>query len=237
MTKSFLILQIILVVSLISLRVSAYTIIIDPGHGGEDNGAIKGNVIESRITLQVALKLAAKFEQDKDTKIVLTRNRNSSISLKDRTQAAEINDADLFVSIHGNSSTDSRAKGAEFYFGASNRSNASATSKEQKDTKAPTTIENIISSLEHNARLYRSSYLASDTFHTWKKGTATQARAIRQAPFYVINKNTIPSVLVEIGFITNRKESMELIRESAQDQLAESLYQAISSYREKSKLN
>lgn len=211
---------------------SGYTIIIDPGHGGDDNGAVKGNVIESRITLQVALKLASKFEKDKDTKIVLTRNKNSSVSLKDRTQSAEINDADLFISIHGNSSTDNRAKGAEFYFGASNRSVASTNSKEQKDVKTPETLETIVSSLEHNARLYQSSYLASDTFYTWKKGTVTQARAIRQAPFYVINKNTIPSILVEIGFITNRKESTDLINESTQERIAETLYSAVTNYRE-----
>lgn len=211
-----------------SIQAPAYTIIIDPGHGGNDMGATKSGVIESKITLQVALKLAAKLEKEKDTKVILTRQNNSSVSLQARTLAAEQSQADLFVSLHGNSSSDFRARGAEFYFGTSVRPQT------QSNTAPTTALESIVSNLQYNARLYQSQYLAFDTFNTWKKSSITQPRAIKQAPFYVVNKNSTPSILVEIGFITNHKESQELLNNETQERIAQALQEAVATYREKS---
>lgn len=213
----------LILVSIFSPLARAYTIVIDPGHGGSDFGASQGTVIESRIALQVAQRFAAKFSEDSDVKIIMTRSKDMAVSLKDRTKSAEDNQADLFISLHGNSSTDRRARGAEFYFGSTVRPTATIKNSE--------TLQNIISNLEYNGRLYQSQYLAFDTFSSWKRSNVTQARAIKQAPFFVINKNSTPAILVEIGFITNAKESIELLKEETQNQIAENLYNAVKKFR------
>lgn len=203
----------------------AFTIVIDPGHGGADHGAVRGSIIESKIALSIAKKLVSKFENDSNTKIIYTRNSDNPISLKNRVKVSQQNEADLFISLHGNSSVDSRARGAEFYFGSSN--------SPQIDSSNDSSTQKIIRDLIYNSRLYQSQFFALDSFKIWKSSNGSPARSIRQAPFYVINKNNSPSILVEFGFITNPKESLELLKDEQQELIAKNLYTAIQEYREK----
>lgn len=200
------------------------TLIIDPGHGGEDRGAMQGTIKESEIVLKVALKLAEYFSNDPKTQVILTRPTDSSLSLKNRVATNETYKGDLFISLHVNSSQDKRARGADFYIG-----NAPSTTDV---IRAPdeSLVEAIVQNVKHTTRLYQSQFLASDIFNTWKDSQVTQPRSIRQGPFYVINKNKVPSLLVEFGFITNTKESLELIKEEKQTAIAKSLYRAIKNF-------
>lgn len=202
----------------------AFTLIIDPGHGGEDRGATQGTIKESEIVLQVALKLAEHFSQDPNTQVILTRPTDSALSLRNRVAVNESYQGDLFISLHVNSSIDKRAKGADFYIG-----NAPQTMEVVKSPNQPL-VDAIVQNVKQTARLYQSQFLASDIFNTWKESQVTQPRSVRQGPFYVINKNKVPSLLVEFGFITNTKESLELIKEEKQAAIAKSLYLAIKNY-------
>jgi N-acetylmuramoyl-L-alanine amidase len=203
----------------------AFTVVVDPGHGGSDRGATQGAIMEAKIALQVALKLTAKLEATKEIKVILTRADDSSITLRQRVKSNQSNQADLFVSLHGNSSTDRRARGAEFYFGGSSTSTAKTTSR--------STLAFIVEDLSHKARLYQSQYFAADSFYAWKESSVSQPRAIKQAPFYVISKNSTPSILIEFGFITNAKESLDLLKDDTQELIAENIVAAIQIYRTK----
>lgn len=207
-----------------SLPAFSFTLIIDPGHGGEDRGATQGAIKESEIVLQVALKLAEHFSHDPNTKVILTRPIDASLSLKNRVAVNESYQGDLFISLHVNSSQDKRAKGADFYIG-----NAPQTMDVVKTSSQPL-VDAIVQNVKQTARLYQSQFLAADIFNTWKDSQVTQPRSVRQGPFYVINKNKVPSLLVEFGFITNTKESLELIKEEKQAAIAKSLYLAIKNY-------
>ncbi len=210
-----------------------FTIVIDPGHGGEDKGATQGSLFESQIALKVALKLATQLEKAPNTRVILTRSGDQSISLKNRVLASETNKADLFISLHGNSSLDKRAKGAEFYIANS------IHELEPQDQKQ--TVNTIVNDLTQKGRLYQSQYLATETFSIWKEESKNSGmvrpRSIKQAPFFVINKNNIPSMLVEFGFITNHQESLELVKEEKQDQIANNLFAAVQEYRKSLKEN
>lgn len=202
----------------------SFTVVIDPGHGGTDNGATKGTIIESKIALSVGLKLAAKLEQDNSFRVILTRSKDNSVTLKQRVKTSNSNDADLFVSLHGNSSTDRRAKGAEFYLGAS-------TPPPSEDGSTLNSVDSIVKDLKYKALLYQSQSLAISSYETWKQSTLSIPRAIKQAPFYVINRNNVPSILVEFGFITNSQESLNLLQDETQDQIAQNLYSAVKNFK------
>lgn len=211
----------------------AFTIVIDPGHGGGDKGATQGILQESQIALKIGLKLANLLEKEFDTKVIMTRSEDQSVSLKNRVQTTEFHQADLFISLHGNSSFDTRAKGAEFFI-ANSHQNSSISYQNQP-------IDFLVSELKHKGRLYQSQQLATETYSIWKRDSDTfgaiAPRSIKQAPFFVINKNKIPSILVEFGFITNPHESRELIKDEKQSQIATHLYSAIQEYRQSLKLN
>lgn len=211
----------------ISFSSHSFTLIIDPGHGGEDRGATQGTIKESEIVLQVALKLAEHFSHDPNTQVILTRPTDSSLSLRNRVAVNESYQGDLFISLHVNSSIDKRAKGADFYIG-----NAPQSLEVVKNPNQPL-VDAIVQNVKQTARLYQSQFLASDIFNTWKESQVTQPRSVRQGPFYVINKNKVPSLLVEFGFITNTKESLELIKEEKQAAIAKSLYLAIKNYQQR----
>lgn len=216
-----------LMIALQTSPAHSLTLIIDPGHGGEDRGAMQGTIKESEIVLKVAHKLAEYFSNDPKTQVILTRPNDSSLSLKNRVAANEAYQGDLFISLHVNSSVDKRAKGADFYIG-----NAPSTTEVTR-TPNQSLVEAIVQNVKHTTRLYQSQFLASDIYNTWKNSQVTQPRSIRQGPFYVINKNKVPSLLVEFGFITNTKESLELIKEEKQAAIAKSLYLAIKNFQQR----
>lgn len=210
-------------------RSYSLTVVVDPGHGGGDKGAVQGTIKEADITLNVALKLAAEFSNDPSVKIILTRPANTALSLKKRIALNESYKGDLFISLHVNASIDKRAKGADFYIGHSPSIEPPTVSQNNR-------VDSIVKNVDRTIRLYQSQFLASDIFDTWKDSLVTLPRSIKQGPFYVINRNKIPSLLVELGFITNTPEALELIKEENQTLIAKSLHKAIKNFQSR-KLN
>jgi N-acetylmuramoyl-L-alanine amidase len=222
-------------------------VVIDPGHGGIDTGAVYGEAKEAEITLKVAQHLMTLLEKSENFLPALTRTQDLALSLQERVRVAEKEKADLFLSIHANASPDKRARGVEFYF--QNQLPADEDSmylanlenqvvKEvgslsaEADISKKTDVLAIVEDLKRQTKM-RSSYTLSDRLlKAWNIQGPQNSNIIRQAPFYVISKTNIPSVLVELGFISNPRESQKLIQPQYQKDIAQKLYQGLRDYKE-----
>lgn len=194
------------------------TIVIDPGHGGKDPGAIgPTGLMEKRVTLAVAQKLAAILQEKLHARIILTRDRDTSLELDDRTVLANSVNADLFVSIHANSSRNRSAEGTETYFLSPARS---------QDELATAARENMIANLSENPAENDIAYIMSDMQSAQKinesallartvqkamvrdmaSATRSHGKGVKQAMFYVLWRATMPSILVETNFISNPRQ-------------------------------
>ena len=229
---------------------SRMTVVLDPGHGGRDDGAVRDGVLESRITLEVALKLAARLEKDRRFKVHLTRRGDQSLTLFDRALAAKEKDADVFVSIHVNSNPDAGARGAEFYFQnqlapdeesmmLAHRENSEG--EEQRKSveygflerhRYPADVSSIVKDLLDGDRVLKSSQLAKSLKTSWRGSRKTKSSTVRQAPFYVLSQMTSPSALVELGFLTNPEEMKELQTAAVQNRMADDLFRGLVEFKE-----
>ena len=215
-------------------------VLVDPGHGGVDKGATRGNLKEKEIVLRIANYLIEMLTSDKNFSVHTTRDSDKFVTLEERTQLADLKKADVFVSIHVNSSPASYYKGTEIYIQnqmpaneemqfLANRENAgaqSALSKPKRD------IDAILYDLHHQNQIYLSSLFAKDIYKAGSKRRKSYLQ-IRQAPFYVLSEIKIPSVLVETGFVTNPQDSVRLAEPDIQKNIAEILYEGLQSYRQK----
>jgi N-acetylmuramoyl-L-alanine amidase len=221
-------------------------VMIDPGHGGVDTGAVYGVAKEAVITLQVAQQLKALLEKSQEFTATLTRTQDAAISLQERVRRAEQEKAELFISIHANASPDKRARGVEFYFqnqlpadeesmylaNLENQAVKDQPSTEEQDINKKTDVLAIVEDLKRQTKM-RSSYSLSDRLvKAWNPNGSKNSNVIRQAPFYVISKTNIPSVLVELGFISNPKESQKLIQPQYQKEIAQKIFQGLQAYKE-----
>ncbi len=235
-----------------SLNTYGMHVILDPGHGGRDTGAIQGEHAESRITLQIANLVAQELKKDHRFKVTLTRNDNSYVSLEERATIANAS-GDIFLSIHVNSSTDSRVHGQEIYFQnqlppdeeslfLSSRENQSVSSERfvprsvslalASKPKLNTDVRAIIEDLERNHRLKMSGVFAEKLYSSWQYDPVQKSRAIRQAPFFVVSNVDKPAVLIEVGYLTNSDEAKKLMSSDHQRQIANNLYRAIVNFKE-----
>ncbi|NIN01891.1 MAG: hypothetical protein GTO24_28470 [candidate division Zixibacteria bacterium] len=220
-------------------------IVIDPGHGGEDFGAVgKSGLSEKEVTLDVARRLRDLLEKEKGLQVVLTRERDVLVSLEERAQTANRNDADLFISIHTNSSKKRAVRGSETFFLAS---------AETDEARAVAALENssirfdypdeedlnlddlnfILMDLIQNEYLKESSDLAAMVEKNFQKRLPIPSRGVSQAGFVVLNKAYMPAVLVEVGFISNKKDEKMLKKSSFRQDVAQSLYQSIKEFKKK----
>ena len=238
----------LLVVSLsICLHAKALTVMIDPGHGGTDTGAVQGKAKESEITLKVSLLLKQVIDEDNKIKASLTRTTDKILGLPERVQLAEKAKADLFVSIHANAAKDKSARGVEFYFQnhlpadeeslflASVENKMSQNSTVNLETSEPTKrndVLSIIEDLKRQDRMQNSHKLSKHLLDAWERGKRNPANIIRQAPFYVVSNTTIPSVLVELGFLTNPREAAKLMDVGYQKEIAQKIYQGLLKYKD-----
>lgn len=220
----------------------AFQVMVDPGHGGTDQGATRGNVREAEIALKVALKLKEIADTQQKIKINLTRSTDRPLTLEERVRIAEKHKADVFLSIHANSAQDSRARGVEFYFqnhlspDEETMYLASIENRFQRqleettdDTTKKGDVYAIIEDLKRQTRMKNSMHLSRSLDSTW----GTQHSSIRQAPFYVVSKTNMPSVLVEIGFISNPKEGEKLNQPEVQAEIAQKIHAGLLRYKEK----
>ena len=226
------------------------TIVIDAGHGGDDpgsNGA--GEVWEKQITLAIALKLGQYLKDSMPgLKVLYTRTTDKTLKLSDRPAYANRNEADLFVSIHCNSNTSSSPKGSETYFmglhktdgnlDVAKRENAAIAYESDYlenqsyggfDPNSPEAY--IIFSLVQNAFLEQSLRLSSLVEQETQKVSPIRSRGVKQAGFLVLWQTSMPSILVETGFISNAEDRAILRSEAGQKNIALGIYRAIRQYK------
>lgn len=236
---------------LLSLPASALHIMLDPGHGGIDTGAVHGAVKEAALVLKVAQNIKSLLENDPQFKVSLTRTHDKNLNLQERVSMAESAKADVFVSLHANAASDKRAKGVEFFFQnnlqpdeeslflASQENQMILNSKELHDISGGDELSKkgdiaaIIEDLRRQNRMQQSLRLSQTLTQIWNSDKDAANATIKQAPFYVVSKTSMPSVLIEIGFLTNPHESKKLVNPEYQNDLAQKIYSALQSFKEK----
>jgi len=221
-------------------------VVIDAGHGGKDPGAIGvNNVKEKDITLSVALKLGEIIRKEMpDVKVIYTRNNDTFIDLYKRGKIANENSGKLFISIHCNSTKKkpSDASGAEVYLLRPGRTeeaieiaeteNSVIEYEENPERYEKLTDENfILVSMAHSAYMKYSEKFAELLHKDFDVNLKMKSRGVKQAGFYVLVGASMPSVLIETGFISNKEDAKFLKSASGQKQIAESVFSSIKSYR------
>ncbi len=216
-------------------------IVLDPGHGGKDPGAIgvKG-ILEKDIVLAVAKKLAKKLKGEMGITVVLTRQDDTFIPLEDRTAIANAEDADLFISLHTNASPNPTAKGIETYYLDNTTDEAAirlAARENGTSRKSITDLQFILSDMTQNAKLEDSITLAnrlqaSLVSFMGKRQGEVKDLGVKKAQFFVLVGAKMPSVLVELLFVTNKAEGRTLARQAYQDALVEALLEGVKKYQE-----
>ena len=223
-----------------------WVIVIDPGHGGKDPGALGSICREKDITLAIALKTGSYIEQNiKNATVIYTRKDDSTVELRDRPKLANKANADLFISIHANWAKVKNVAGAETYImgHAKDQANLEVAMTEnavmllEDDYTAkyegfdPKSSESyIMFSLTQKVFQEQSTDLASKIQTQFRERVNRNDRDVKQAGFWVLYNTKMPSVLVETGFITNQAEEKYLNSKEGQDYLASSIFRACRDY-------
>jgi len=223
------------------------TVVIDPGHGGHDPGAVVGDVKEKDLVLSVALRLGNKIKNSyPGVKVIYTRSKDVFIPLYERPAMAIKNKADVFISIHANYVAATGVKGTETFTLGLHKSqeNLEVAKKENsvilleedysanyqgfdpKETESYIMFENLQSEYQS-----QSIELASGIQEAFTRNIGLVNRGVKQAGFIVLKQNSMPSVLVEIGFISNPTEKKFLTSEAGREKISESIFQAFSAYK------
>jgi N-acetylmuramoyl-L-alanine amidase len=215
-------------------------IVIDAGHGGHDTGTIGPNgLMEKDLCLDVALRLGKLIEEGlPGAEVIYTRSDDTFIPLEERTNIANQAKADLFVSIHANSSPDSSARGVEtYYLNFSPSSEAMAVAARENATAQNNVrdLESLVQRIARNEKIEESRELASDiqeslAHRLQRTNKSIRDRGVRKAPFVVLIGANMPSVLAEISFISNPADEVALAKPDGREHVAEGLYKGIEAY-------
>jgi N-acetylmuramoyl-L-alanine amidase len=216
------------------------TVVLDPGHGGEELGTqgAKGT-LEKEITLSVARRLRTLIESRLGLKVFLTREDDRTMSLDDRSAFANNHRADVFLSIHANSAVRPALKGAEVYYLTVERADAEARKKaDENATTLPAlgggnrAIDLILWETAQARYLEQSATLAGFIEQALRPKVEMSPRAVQQAPFRVLVGANMPAALVEIGYLSNADQEGQIATASYQDQVAQALLDALIKFRE-----
>jgi N-acetylmuramoyl-L-alanine amidase len=213
------------------------TIVIDPGHGGKEVGAVgPTGLMEKDVTLSVARKLAAMLASRIGARVVLTREDDSVVSLDQRTALANQYKADLFLSVHMNAAVVKDAKGSETYFLSLEASDELARKAAETENAAESRgsdddLKLILWDLAHQEYLQESSRFAQAIQEEMNRTSGVQNRGVKQAPFKVLLGATMPAALVEVGFISNPEEEAKLQSDGFQTTMVEALTRAVERYK------
>ncbi len=214
------------------------TVVIDAGHGGEDEGARGVNgLLEKDLVLEVARGLAAQLRKA-GLRVVMTRERDAFVPLEQRTNVANDARADLFVSIHANAAHDGGARGTETYFmsleasdeharGVALRENESFGAKAPAASAEADPLVAILGDLIANEHLTESSEFARAAQQRLARLDAGPSRGVKQAPFVVLAGVQMPAALIEIGFLTHPAEERELRSSRRRGAIAAGLAEAV----------
>lgn len=232
------------------------TVVIDPGHGGKDAGAVSKDrkTLEKNLTLDISRRLSEMIKEGfPEVKVILTRSRDEFISLNDRAVRANKSEAQLFISVHINSTSGTVANGYSIHIlgQSSNRNrdlfaynldvckreNSVILLEDDYSTKYqgfdPSDPESFIfMQLMQNAHLEQSLLFAGIVSEKLKGGPIRADRGIWQNPFYVLWKTSMPAVLLELGFISNSEDLAVLRNEAKRIEISRRLYEAFSEYKQ-----
>ena len=222
----------------LGLRVSR--VVIDPGHGGHDPGAKTKGLTEADLVLDVALRLEQLLSKQDGFEVVLTRRVDTFVPLEERTAIANREGADLFLSIHANASTNSSARGIETYFlnlTANPDAEMVAARENAASSRSMNQLPDIVKAIALNNKIHESRDFASmiqSSLHSQlqKSDSSVRNLGVKQAPFMVLLGATMPSVLAEISFITNRQDATMLKTEKYRQRIAEALYAGVLRYQQ-----
>ncbi|HEY1236352.1 MAG TPA: N-acetylmuramoyl-L-alanine amidase [Candidatus Binatia bacterium] len=214
-------------------------VVLDPGHGGKDPGASgPGGIAEKDIVLGIAKKLALKLKTEMGTEVVLTRKDDRFVPLEDRTLLANAEDADLFISLHVNASPNIDAKGIETYYLDNTTDEAAirlAARENATSRKNISDLQFILSDMMQNMKLEDSITLAhrlqTSLVSVMSKFMGdVKDLGVKKALFHVLVGARMPSVLVEMFFITNKSESRVMADAGYQDAMVNALFEGIQKY-------
>lgn len=253
-TSQFLILRLVLISIIICAASNRHpagrkvrVVVIDAGHGGNDPGCHGNKHNEKDVALSITLKVGKYIEENiKDVKVVYTRKNDVFVPLTEIASHANKNNADLFICIHCNAAVNKQVFGSETYvmglhktkgnLDVAKRENAAILYEEDYKKKYegfdPNSDEaNIIFNMYQNAFLEQSLSYASKVQTEFKKNKNLTDKGVKQAGFLVLWKTSMPSVLIETGFLTNAEEEKYLGSPKGQDQIAYAIYKAFKNYK------
>lgn len=226
------------------------TVVIDPGHGGKDPGAIgHSQVQEKEIVLDIALKLGERIkERYENVEVIYTRKTDKFVELHERGRIANENDADLFISLHANVAGNSNVKGCETFVLGLHRSNANLEVAKKENSAIlmeedherhygdfdPHSPESYIAlELMQSEFLEQSLNFAAKAQKEFRTDVERKDRGVKQAGFLVLYRTTMPSILTELGFISNPDEEAYLNSEQGQNEMANGLLGAFKAYKKR----
>jgi len=216
-----------------------HLIVVDAGHGGKDPGAIGPHkVYEKTVTLGIAKVLAQELRKQLGVKVMLTRSDDRYLKLRERTEFANRVGADLFISLHANATSNGKAYGMETYFlNLSKNNQAAEVAARENGTSLQEVgnLEAILFDLMANAKINESSRLAAEVQQALVAGlkphySRIKDLGVKQGPFHVLLGATMPSVLIESGFISNKREEKRLKSAKYQQRVAAAIVKGVKNY-------
>lgn len=221
------------------LGLGVKTIVIDPGHGGKDPGAMAFGMKEKHIVLQLAKQLAPMLKKELGCNVILTRNSDTFISLEERTAIANTENADLFVSLHINAHPSAKVRGLEtYYLNLSTNAEAMrvAAMENATSTHQMSDLQDILSDIMKNSKIEESSRLAQQVHNSILSEAQVKGYSniknlgVKQAPFYVLIGAQMPAILLEVAFITNQEDVSNLKDPLFIQMLTQEIADGIKSY-------
>lgn len=223
-----------------------FKVVLDPGHGGKDSGTNHGKNVEKDIVLAVALEVGKILEKQSDVEVFYTRNKDVFVPVKERSVLANNANGNVFVSIHCNGVDSNAAYGTETYvMGLSkNKSNLDVAKTENSvimleddyktqyagfDPKSPESIIGL--TLIQEDYIHQSIDLAGRVQDGFTNELKRKNRGVKQGPFWVLHGAFMPSILIELGFVSNKDEGAYLTSKKGQKELAESIAKGILAYK------
>ena len=219
---------------------SIRTIVIDAGHGGSDDGSRgPAGTLEKDITLNVARRLRDALEAQLGARVILTRNRDTVVELDERAAIANNNEADLFISLHANSSVSPIPSGAEVFFLSIDEYGAEARElADRQGNYLPVVggnireIDMILWEMAQARHLEDSAHFAQLVETELRRRVRMSPRAVQPAPFRVLVGANMPAVLIEMGFISNAEQEQELASGTFQDSVVEAIVSSVFRFRD-----
>jgi N-acetylmuramoyl-L-alanine amidase len=222
-----------------TLGLGVRRVILDPGHGGDDKGAVsRSGLTEKDLVLDVARRLGTLIQAHLNSEVIYTRSEDRFVPLEARPALAKVKEADLFVSIHANWSAFRSALGAEtYYLNFTNRESwlEVAARENAGSGKSVHDLQDLIHEIAFSENVNESRDLAASVeaslYGSLSQDNAEEKdRGIKQAPFVVLIGSRVPSILVEIGFLSNPQEENLLQRSDHRQRIADALYRGVAQY-------